>query len=201
MRRRHLALTAAVAAATMALAACGSDDDGGSSEEDAEITEAIEQAATSDSVERCTEYQTAAFTEQTEFASGEQAVEACEQGADDGQVAGESVEVDNIEVDGDSAAADVSFVGGTLDNQQIAISLVMEGGQWKLDSLDEFLAFDKPAFASALVAGAGAGGDVPQRVLDCVEKAVNDASDEEVQSAYLSGDDAELVGIFGPCLN
>lgn len=188
-----------VVSASIVLAACGGD--GGGSADDADITEAIEQAATSDTVERCTEFQTQAFTEQTEFASGEQAVTACEQSAGSGQVAGDSVEVENIEVDGDSATADVTFVGAQLDRQQIAISLVKQGGQWKLDNLDEFTSFDKTAFVNALVESAGASGDVPEQVLACIENAVNDASDEEIETAYLSGDETQLVGIFGACLS
>lgn len=194
----RLTLLAAVAvAATLTLAACGGDDEGGSDEE-ADITEAIETAATTDTAENCTDFQTQAFTEQTEFATGEEAITTCEESAGDGETAGESVAVDAIEVDGDTATAEVAFTGGGLDGQTLAVSLAKEDDQWKLDSLDEFLTFDKALFATALIEGAD-DGDTPPEVLTCVEDAITATPDDQIQTAFLSGDDEQLVGLFGTC--
>lgn len=196
MRRRFLVPLALLAAVPFLLAACGGDD---SSQDEDDITAAIEQAGTTDEASNCTELQTQAFTEQTEFASGEEAITTCEESAGDGDVAGDSVEVSNIEVDGDTATAEAAFTGGGLDGQTLLISLVKEGDQWKLDSLDEFVVFDKKRFASGLLEGASADGEVPQGVLDCVEQAVADTPDEELQEVYLSGDEQQLFSLFGPC--
>jgi hypothetical protein len=176
MHRRFLVPLALLAAAPFLLAACGGDD---SSQDEDDITAAIEQAGTSDEASKCTELQTQAFTEQTEFASGEEAITTCEENAGDGDVAGESVEVSNVEVDGDTATAEADFSGGGLDGQTLTISLVKEGDQWKLDSLDEFVDFDKDSFASGLLEGASADGDVPQAVLDSVEQAGADTPEED----------------------
>ena len=54
-------------------------------------------------------------------------------------VAAESVEVESFEVDGETATAEATFTGGSLGGQAIAISLVKEEDQWKLDALDEFI--------------------------------------------------------------
>jgi hypothetical protein len=197
MRRRLLVPAAILAAAPFLLAACGGDDS--SSQDEDDITAAIEQAATTDEASKCTEVQTQAFTEQTEFSSGEEAIATCEESAGDGDVAGESVEVSNVEVDGDAATADAAFSGGGLDGQTLTISLVKEDDQWKLDSLDEFVVFDKETFASGLLEGAASGGETPQAVLDCVEQAVADTPEEELQTIYLSGDQDELLGLFGAC--
>ena len=142
-----LAPLALLAAAPFLLAACGGDD---SSQDEDDITAAIERAATTDDAANCTDVQTAAFTEQIEFTQGEEAIAACEESAGNGEVAGESVEVSSIEVDGDSATAEVAFTGGGLNGQTAAISLVKEDDQWKLDSLDEFTSFDKEAFTEGL---------------------------------------------------
>jgi hypothetical protein len=192
---RLIAPLVLLAAAPFLFAACGDD----SSEDDDAITAAIEQAATTDAAENCTEVQTEAFNQQTEFAREGEATEACEQQAGEGDVAADSVEVENIEVDGESATADVSFNGGSLDGQVIAVSLVDEDGQWKLDSLDEFIEFDKAAFKAGLLESAAAGGQTPQPVLNCIEQAINAASDEQITTAYLSGDENQLVGLFGEC--
>ena len=193
---RLLAPLAVLAAAAFLLAACGDDDDDSSQDQD-DITAAIEESATTNAPENCTTLQTQAFTEQTEFTSGEEAVTACERNVGD-DVAAESVEVENVEVDGDSATAEATFTGGSLGGQSLAISLVKEGDQWKLDSLDEFTSFDRAAFAEGVAAGA-AEGDTPQEVVDCVEQQVNDTADEELQTIYLSGDPEQLFGLFGPC--
>ena len=114
-------------------------------------------------------------------------------------VAGDSVAVENIEVDGDTATAEATFTGGGLDGQTLLISLVKEGEQWKLDSLDEFVSFDKEKFAQGLLEGAGSDGETPQGVLDCIEEQVNSTPDEEIQTIYLSGDEQQLLGLFGEC--
>lgn len=196
--RRLLAPLVLLAAAPFLLAACGGDDSDSSADED-DITAAIEQAGTTDAAENCTEVQTQAFTEQTEFTTGEDAITTCEESAGDGEVAGDSVEVSNIEVDGDSATAEAIFTGGGLDGQTLAISLVKAGDQWKLDSLDEFVVFDKASFSAGLVEGASSDGETPQQVIDCIEQAVNDTPDDELQTIYLSGDEQQLVGLFGQC--
>lgn len=195
-RRLPVPLTLLVAAPLL-LAACGSDD-GGSEDED-QITAAIEQAATTDEAANCTEVQTQAFSEQTEFTQGAEAVTTCEENAGDGDIAGDSVEVENIEVDGETATADVTFTGGGLNGQALAVSLVKEGGQWKLDSLDEFITFDKASFAQGLVEGASSDGETSQQAIDCIEQAIIATPDEELQTIYLSGDERQLVGLFGQC--
>lgn len=197
---RFTTLAVAAATAALALAACGSGDDGaGGGEEGADITEAIEQAATSDSAERCTEFQTQAFTEQTEFEAGNDAIESCAEGASDGDVAGDSVAVEDIEVDGDSATASVAFTGGSLGGQVIEVSLVKDDEQWKLDALDRFTTFDKAAFTSALVARSESNPDTPSEVSSCVEGELNAAPDDQLQQAFLSGEPDQLLELFGGC--
>ena len=191
-----LAPLALLAAAPFLLAACGGDD---SSQDEDDITAAIERAATTDDAANCTEVQTAAFTEQIEFTQGEEAIAACEESAGNGEVAGESVEVLSIEVDGDSATAEVAFTGGGLNGQTAAISLVKEDDQWKLDSLDEFTSFDKEAFTAGLLEGAAEDGELPQEAADCLTQAIESTPDEELQTIYLSGDEDQLVGLFGNC--
>jgi hypothetical protein len=195
MLKRFLVPLAIVAAAPFLLAACGGDD---SSDED-DITAAIETAATSDAAENCTEVQTDAFNDQTEFAAEGEGTASCEENAGDGDVAADSVTVDAVEVDGDTASAEVAFEGGNLNGQVIAVGLVKEDDQWKLDSLQEFVTFDKAAFTEGLVAEASADGETPQQVIDCVEQTIDAASAEEVQQIYLSGDEQQLFGLFGEC--
>jgi hypothetical protein len=195
-RSRAAHLIAAALAASALLAACGGDD--GNEDEDG-IVEAIEQAATTDTAERCTEYQTLAFTEQTEIETGDAAIAACEEGAGDGELAGNTVDVTEIEVDGDAAAAEVAFDGGGLNGQALAVSFAKEDDRWKVDSLDEFIDFDKETFVTTLVDLAESGGDLPPETVTCLEAALNDATDEDLQTVYLSGDETLLLELFGGC--
>ncbi|HEU4980511.1 MAG TPA: hypothetical protein VFT14_04780 [Solirubrobacterales bacterium] len=179
----------------LALAACG--DDGESGDED-QISEAIETAATgTDAEEKCTVVVTQSFVEQTQFATGDAAVAACEEEATD--AVADSVEVSAIEVDGESATAEAAFTGGSLDGQTLVILVVKEDDRWKLDQLEEFVDFDAQAFAAGLAEEAGAAGDAPQEVVDCVVEQVQSTDPEQVQAAYLSGEQGELLSLFGPC--
>ena len=192
---RKLALLIAALSSAFALAACGSDD---SSEDEDQITDAIETAATSGEPSTCTELQTQRFNEQTQFETGDAALATCKEQALD--VAAESVEVSNIEVDGDTATADTAFSGAQLDGQTITISLVKEGDQWKLDHLDEFVEFDAQAFADGIAEGASQGSDAaPPEIVDCLRNAITSGDPEAIETAYLSGDSSQLEGIFAQC--
>ncbi len=79
------------------------------------------------------------------------------------------------------------------------MSLVKEGDQWKLDSFDEFVVFDKEAFLAAFSEELAADPEVPAEVVTCIEEQLNTADDATIQSAFLSGDEDELVGLFGTC--
>ena len=193
----RLTILAAVAvAATLTLAACGGDDDGGSDDE-ADITEAIETSATTADPANCTELQTQAFTEQTEFATGEEAIASCEEEQEDNQA--DSVSVENVEVDGDTATAEVAVTGSGLDGQTLGVSLVKEGDQWKLDSFDEFVVFDKEAFLTAFSEELASDPEVPAEVVTCIEEQLNTTDEAAIQEAFLGGDEEQLVGLFGTC--
>jgi hypothetical protein len=194
---RVIAPLVLLASAPFLLGACGGDDSSSADEE--EITAAIEQSATTDTAANCSELQTQNFTEQTEFESGEAAIKSCEDSAGDGDVAGDSVEVSNIAVEGDTATAEVAFTGGGLGGQELALSLVKEGEQWKLDSLDEFLLFDKDRFAQGIAEGASSDGETPQFLVKCIALQVRVTADDELKAIYLSGDEEQLVRLFGPC--
>jgi hypothetical protein len=131
--------------------------------------------------------------------TGAEAVEKCEENADDGQKAGDSVEVDAIEVDGDTATAEVAISGGNFDGQTLAVSLAKEDDQWKLDSLDEFLVFDKEAFVAGITESIESEEATPAGLAECVSTELTAAADEEVQAAFLSGDQEQLFGLIGTC--
>lgn len=194
-RTRQIAPLCAALALSLAVAACG-DDNGGSDED--QITTAIEQSATGTDPSICTEYQTQAFTEQTEFASGEEAVTACEESVDENA---DSVEVSNIQVDGDTATAEVAVTGGTLDSQTIEVALVKEDDAWKLDQFTGFVDFNPAPVIAAIVDRIRSGqGGAPPGIADCVVQQLQQVSADDLEQLYLSGDPQGFTSLFTPCL-
>jgi hypothetical protein len=179
----------------LALTACG----GGDSDED-QITEAIETSVESTDPADCTELLTQAFLEQTEFEQGQAAVRSCEESAPDTSGKPDSIEVSEVEVDGDAATASVAFEGGNFDGQTLAVSLVKEDDQWKVDRIDSFVEFDQAAFADAFE-GTSVKGDDPltQEQAACIAENFRTGPPDVVQEALLSGDPERLAPAFEGC--
>jgi hypothetical protein len=102
--------------------------------------------------------------------------------------------VTNIKVDGDKATADVAITGATLDGQTVAIALVKQGGQWKLDKVNSFVKFDRnkliAAFGNQVTTGAPAG------VIACAKQHLAAATDAQLEAIILTptGGDAVFSG-------
>lgn len=118
-------LIAVLTSLALALASCGGDDDGGgggSSDED-KIRETI--ATFADSGSGACDVITDEYIEAL-FGGREE----CEKQAGEGE--GSDVEVDNVQVDGDTATAD-----GTADGDTVTITLEKDGEDWKISGLGE----------------------------------------------------------------
>jgi hypothetical protein len=198
MKRTTLA-TAALAVlvvASLSLAACGGSDDSGSSDDQAQIKQAIDAAATSGDPAACTKYQTLKFTEQTSGGQGQAAVRSCEKDAQN--TAADSIDVSDIEVDGDSATATGHATGSIFDGQTIEVALVKENGQWKLDEFKGFQDFNKDAMIAAFTKQLGAEGNPPQAI-DCLKQQFQAASDEQIENTFIGNNPQAENQLFGPC--
>jgi hypothetical protein len=199
---RHSLLSALFAAflAALALAACGGDDGGGgnSADEEAVIT-VIEESIGSGDPERCTESATQAFLEQTEFETGEDALESCRESAADTADDPKSIDVSDVEVDGDKATAAITFEGGTFDGHTVEVSLVDESG-WKLDRLEDIRDFDPEQFGQAFAETRVKGEDpLTQEQAQCAGDAFAAADADELEEALLSGDQSQLEPFVADC--
>lgn len=191
MRRMVLALAAVCALAGMN--ACGGNSDEG------KVTDAIVTSATTSDPANCTELLTQSFVEQTEFEKGEQALKSCRE--QDQSSNADSVEVRQIEVDGESATAEARIEGSVFDGQTLAISLVSEDGQWKLDRIEDITIFDKEALAEAFARTATQGEDpLTQEQADCVAENFRTGPPGTIEQAILSGDPEALAPAFQGCL-
>jgi len=195
---RLLAVLAMLCALPFLLAGCGGDDDDGGGSDTDQITEVIETSATSDDPANCTELQTQAFTEQTNFETGEAAVTSCEEDAEDTSDNPESVDVADVSVDGESATAAVTFTGGAYDGSTLTVSLVKDGDQWKLDSIDDIPEFNAEGTKSALVEQLQADAELTPEQKACASQAVQGTDEATLRSIAL-GDANALVSLFAAC--
>jgi hypothetical protein len=179
-------------ALALALAASGC---GGESDED-RIADAIRVSATSESPSSCTELVTRAFLEQTEFEQGQDAVEACREGGGTAR----AVEVDRIEVDGGSATAEATFEGSSFDGQTVAVALVKDGEDWKLDRITGFREFDKTAFLAAYRAALTTPPEeLRPAQAGCIVRLLGRSPEEKLEKVLLGGDPKPLRALFALC--
>jgi hypothetical protein len=195
LRKLHLLLPFALLALVLGLVACG----GGESDED-KIAEVIETSATSTDPADCAALSTQAFLEQMEFSEGEEAVESCEEDAKDTAGDPESVEVSAVEVDGSDATAEAEFVGGDFDGQVLAVALVEEDGDWKMDEIVRFAKFDQEGLASAFERSVQDGGDaLDPEVASCMGDTLREISEPEAEEVVIGGSSEPIVAILEAC--
>ena len=126
------ALAAVAVVVVLVLVLAGGGDDGGG--EQADVEDVIERVATSKDPADCKEIYTQNYLQKATGASGTEAVDLCEQAV--GQDKTEGVEISDVEITGDKATAKAVPEGGNLDGKELELTLVKQGGDWKLDDQD-----------------------------------------------------------------
>jgi hypothetical protein len=186
--------------AALALSACGG---GGSSSsgggEEAAIEEAIEKSATTTDPSKCTEFQTQAFNEQEKASKGAEATEQCEESAEEGEEVAESVDVSEIEIEGETATAGAEVNGSALNGQGIELELVEEEGQWKLNKFLGFANYDGAALGEALETELGKQEGVSASLAKCVSEGVAEFSQEEAEAVAFEGNTKGLEELAKSC--
>ncbi len=200
MKRNLLFLVLALAAMALALAACGG---GGSSSsgggEEGAIEEAIEESATSTDPASCTEFQTAAFTEQEQAASGKEAVEQCEEEKENEENVSESVTVSNISIEGETATAEAAIEGSGLNGQTLELQLVQEEGTWKMNEFAGFAKYDAATLAESLEEGLEESGEVEPELVTCLGEGFGELSQEEAEAITFEHDFSVLEELKKGC--
>jgi Protein of unknown function (DUF2510)/Domain of unknown function (DUF4878) len=126
------ALAAVVLVVVLVLVLAGGGDDGGGDEAEAE--DAIVATVTGTEPEDCSEGVTQEFVQKLTGLSGSAAVTACQESSKDSPV--KEVEIEDVKVDGDRATATVTPKDGSLEGEELAITAVKQGDDWKIDDLD-----------------------------------------------------------------
>jgi hypothetical protein len=194
--KRCLVFPVLIIASSFAFVACGSS---GNSDED-QIVEAIETSATSGDPANCTKLATLAFVEQSESEEGQAAVKQCEKNANDPSTIADSVAVTKVEVDGSDATADVAFKGSGLDGQTVAVALIKDGDQWKLDRINGFVKLDQAKLAEVFATKfAESSNEISPGLASCIVEAIEEASQAEVEELLLSGSSEPIEELAESC--
>jgi hypothetical protein len=196
LRKLHLLLPFALLALVFGLVACGG---GGDSDED-KVVEVIETSVTSSDPADCKALATQEFLEQTEFSQGPEAVKSCKESAEDTSNNPDSVDVSKVEIDGSDATADVAFVGNDFDGQTLAVALVEEDGDWKMDAITGFAKFDQEKLATAFEESLQSGEEPLEKDLAvCFAEVLRDAPKSEVEEIVIGGSSQPIVEIIEGC--
>ena len=195
MIKRLLVPLALLVLAALAVTACGG---GGSSAED-EVTEVIEQAATTKDPSNCTELQTLRFTEQNTGEKGKAAIKSCEESAKEEEQA-EEAKVSNVSVDGEKATAEAEFIGGSLGSQTLAVALVEEDGDWKLDQIEGFADYDGKALEESFLKRFEENSEgLTKQQYTCIAAGIGKATTAEAEAMFLSGDSTKIEELAKGC--
>jgi hypothetical protein len=193
--KRLLVPLALLALAALAVTACGG---GGSSAED-EVTEVIEQAATTKDPSNCTELQTLRFTEQNTGEKGKAAIKSCEESAKEEEQA-EEAKVSNVSVDGEKATAETEFIGGSLGSQTLSVALVEEEGDWKLDQIEGFANYDGKALEETFLKRFEESPEgLTKEQYTCIAEGIGKASTAEAETMFLSGSSIKIEELAKGC--
>ena len=196
MKKKVLVLPFALLVALFALSACGGSSDSSSGDE-AAVKTAIEESATSEDPKICSEFQTEAFNE-FEYPEGN-ALKGCEEAAESGASVAESVDVSNVEVDGEKATAEVEVKGSGLDGQEIEVALAKEGGDWKMNELVSFAKFDAAGFAETLGEKLAEEEGITPELAKCVSESLGSVSQEEAEMIVFEKNLEPLEEAAGGC--
>jgi hypothetical protein len=193
--KRLLVPLALLALAALAVTACGGS---GSSAED-EVTEVIERAATSKDPSNCTELQTLRFTEQNTGEKGKAAIKSCEESAKEEEQA-EEAKVSNVSVNGEKATAEAEFIGGSLGSQTLAVALVEEDGNWKLDQIEGFANYDGKALEETFLKRFEESPEgLTKKQYTCIAEGIGQASTAEAEAMFLSGGSTKIEELAKGC--
>jgi len=180
---------------SVGVAACG----GGESDED-KITSMIEGAATSTDPATCKEDQTTAFVEQTQGLEGQEGLEECEEQTEEGKGNPESVGVEEVEVEGEEGTAAVAFHGGSYDGQTLVVNVVEEGGDWKLNEIEEFKVFNAEKLLAAFAARFEEEAQtIEPELAECVLEGLEEFSEPELEEVAIEGREA-VEGVAEECV-
>jgi hypothetical protein len=182
LKKSLLILPLVLLASALALTACGGGSSSSGGDEEASIEKAIETSGTSTDPSKCSEAQTEAFNESESGKSGGAALKACEEEAEANVNPAETVSISNVEVDGETATAEVEVTGSALNEQGLEVEVTKEEGDWKLNKFIAFTNFDGKALGESLEKELLKEEGVTAALAKCVSEGVAEVSQKEAEA-------------------
>lgn len=150
-----------------------------------QVTELVTRLATTAHPGACSADYTA---DGLEAMLGTSDVARCEASVKRGEPAS-SVEVSQVEVDGDRASARVAFDGGDSAGTAITVDLVRDEDRWRVDGQRDLEVVDRAAYDVAFRAAVGeaAGEVLPAANVPCVQDRFAERTDDEIERMNAEG--------------
>jgi hypothetical protein len=198
-RRRRLLVALLAVVAGLALGGCGGGDDGAEQDRDAIGAMLRDGLATNDPAAICTRTLSAGLVGRV-FVGGQEQCLAIQAQAASVRRPPESVEVTRIEVDGDRGSALVRLRGGDEDGTRGPVTVVREGGGWRLNDLST--AFLRSEFTAAITSDQS----VDRRLRECAARALARLADPAMRRlafgamAATAAAQEQVQAIVGQCV-
>jgi hypothetical protein len=126
------AVLAVVAIGVIAAVLLGGGDDKPTDED--RVKDAAEEVITTTENSACTELATQDFLQKVTGEAGQAAVKECESETSD-EPFGDSAEIEEPEITGNKAVVEAKLDGGQLDGETLILDMVEVDGDWKVDDL------------------------------------------------------------------
>jgi hypothetical protein len=127
------AVLGVIALVVIGVLALGGGDDGGG--EEGKVEDVVKKSITEKDPAGCEELVTTNFVQKSTGETGSAAVSECKSERQKSALS-DDVEVSDTKVDGDRATATATLGSGPLKDEKLELTLVKQGGDWKVDDLD-----------------------------------------------------------------
>jgi hypothetical protein len=152
------------------------------------IEELLHRTFTENDPKQCTQDLTPAFL-RFSFGSEKGTLDRCRRrNTRQSETSAKSITVNRVIGRGSSATAVITASSSnTLDGSVLTVSLVRQGGRWKLDSFDD-IQIDRPRFDQHLSDDLGARGYLPAETTCAIGKLDRTVSSDQIERNVISGD-------------
>ncbi len=164
-----------------------------------QVVAVLTELGTSSDPDQCTDAYTA---NGLELAVGSTDVAVCRDAVAASEPADEVV-VDQVAVDGSTATARVTSIGGSSSGLAQTLELVLQDDRWMVDGISGLAIADRAAFDEGVALDLAEWGPavIPPEHLDCVGEQLRAASDTEIVAAFEEGrSHAVAVGAISWCV-
>jgi hypothetical protein len=178
--------------------ASGEGSSASDSGDEAAIAATIEKASTSADPSKCTELQTTKFNEEGGRLNATQGQIACEKVAAEGSPPANGAKVVNIDVEGETAQAEATLEGASMNGQTLEIELVKEGGKWKMNQFLGFNDYEPKAVAEGVEERLKESG-APAKIVKCMGAGYAKFSQEQSEEISIEGNLEPVEELLRTC--